>query len=71
MALKGIFTTEELAEYLALKPQTLRLWRTQGTGPRFLKIQNRTKYREEDIEEWLAKKGTFASTEEELATREK
>ena len=51
----SIFTTEEAAEYLRLKPKTLQRWRLEGKGPVFIEPErNVVRYREQDIIEWLA-----------------
>ena len=47
-------TTKELAKRLRRKPQTIRLWRTNGIGPRYYKpVANRVLYRRTDVEQWL------------------
>lgn len=45
--------TNEAAEILDLKPATLEIWRSQGKGPRFLKIGRAVRYRLSDLEEYL------------------
>lgn len=39
---------------IGVEPQTLKLWRRNGTGPRYVKFGNRVRYRVSDIEAWLA-----------------
>lgn len=41
---------EALGERWEVSPQTLERWRSDGLGPRFLKIRGRVRYRLEDIE---------------------
>jgi predicted DNA-binding transcriptional regulator AlpA len=41
------------AERCHVKPQTLAQWRSEGRGPRYLKIGRRVFYREQDIREFL------------------
>ena len=36
------------------KPQTLRVWRSQGKGPAYLKIGSRGFYSGADLNDWLA-----------------
>ena len=36
-----------------VKPQTLRVWRSQDKGPAYLKIGNRVFYPGADLNEWL------------------
>jgi len=51
-----LLTTSETATFLRLKPQTLRMWRYRGGGPRYLKIGNRVIYRRKDVNRWLAER---------------
>lgn len=46
--------TAEAAAYLGIKAQTLCNWRTQGRGPRFLKIGSRVVYPESELEAFRA-----------------
>ena len=48
-----LYTVAELAEYLAMNPQSLNNWRTQGYGPAFVKVGRNVRYREGDITDWL------------------
>ena len=51
----SIFTTEEAAEYLRLKPKTLQRWRTENRGPKYIEPErNMVRYLEQDIIDWLA-----------------
>lgn len=63
-----LLTTPQAAAWLNLKPQTLRKWRWQGTGPRFVRLgispQSPAAYRLADLEAWLEAR-SFASTAEE------
>lgn len=44
----------DLARRWHLSPRTLERWRSQGQGPRYLKIGGRVLYRLEDIEAFEA-----------------
>jgi predicted DNA-binding transcriptional regulator AlpA len=44
----------QLAELTNLTAQTLRRWRCEGKGPRFLRLGGAVKYRMSDVESWLA-----------------
>ncbi len=48
-----LLNTEQAAERLTLKKQTLEAWRIRGGGPNFLKIGRAVRYREEDLNEFL------------------
>jgi excisionase family DNA binding protein len=45
--------SQEAAEYLGLKNQTLANWRYLGKGPRYFRVGQLVKYDERDLEEWL------------------
>ena len=53
-----IVSTEKLAAYLGLKPQTLRTWRQEGKGPAWFRVSDRgpVRYRMSDIEDWMSKR---------------
>lgn len=47
-----LLSTEEFAEKISFKPQTLRKWAMDGSGPiQPIKIGNRLRWRLSDIEE--------------------
>jgi excisionase family DNA binding protein len=49
-----LLTTQEAADYLGLSETTLRIWRGEDRGPRWIKINYRTiRYRLSDIDDWL------------------
>ena len=48
-----LFTTEELAVKLRLKPDTLHKWRQRDQGPRYFRIGARVYYHGEEVNEWL------------------
>ena len=48
-----LMTVPELAEYLGVPVGTLYAWRTNGAGPRGLKVGRHIRYRREDVESWL------------------
>lgn len=56
---EGYLTTEELAQSLAISPQTLAQWRSQGRGPPYLKFGGRVLYRIAAVQEWLAGKECY------------
>ncbi len=64
----ALLTTPQAAAWLNLKPQTLRKWRHQGKGPRFVRLgtgrQSPAAYRLSDLEAWLEAR-SFQSTAEE------
>jgi hypothetical protein len=49
-------TTAQLAELLQTRPETLRYWRANSRGPRWIKPPGirAVLYRRSDVESWLA-----------------
>jgi predicted site-specific integrase-resolvase len=45
---------KKAAARLDVNFQTLTRWRREGRGPKFLKLYGRVKYRESDIEQFIA-----------------
>lgn len=57
-------TTQEAADLLRLKKNTLEVWRVQGRGPVFLKLGSRVLYERAALEDYTAanrRKSTSAS----------
>ncbi len=48
----ALLTSEQLATRWCLSPKTLRQWRWQGQGPRFLKLGGRVVYRFQDVQKF-------------------
>lgn len=49
-----LLRTEEVAELLSLKKNTLEIWRHEGKGPAFVRINGRSiRYRAEDVQAYL------------------
>lgn len=49
-----LMTEIELSEQLNVSLASLRRWRLEGRGPRFVKVGSLVRYRPEDLDEWLA-----------------
>ena len=49
----GILTPAEAAEFLRLSPETLRVWRHLGLGPRYLKMGRAVRYCRDHLEKWI------------------
>lgn len=60
---KKYFTTEELAKYLGVAKSTLLLYRSEGTGPDYIKIGRLVRYNIENVEAWLYQKNKKSKTE--------
>jgi predicted DNA-binding transcriptional regulator AlpA len=67
-ALSRHITTRQLAHLLGYRAQTLRKWRVEGRGPRYVRLGDgpgaRVVYRVADVEQWLTAR-TFAGTGQE------
>lgn len=48
-----LLSTPEAAEYLSVSHNTLRTWRWDGKGPRYVKIGNAVRYRVDALEKFL------------------
>ena len=49
-----LLTQREAAELLRLSERSLERYRLTGTGPRFVKAGHCIRYREADLEAWVA-----------------
>jgi len=53
----ALLSTADAASYLGLKPQTLRLWRTRGGGPPYIRYGAKGRgtvfYKVADLEAWV------------------
>jgi len=63
-----LWNTTATAKFLGVKNQTLRKWRLDGKGPRYIRLGDdkwaRVVYRPEDVSSWLEAR-TFSSPTEE------
>jgi hypothetical protein len=57
----NLLITQEAADFLRLKKNTLEVWRVQGRGPAFLKLGSRVLYDRAELE-------TFAATNQRKST---
>lgn len=49
-----ILTPKEVAAYVRFSEKTLERWRTEGRGPKYIRINDRTvRYAMSDIQAWL------------------
>jgi excisionase family DNA binding protein len=47
--------TNAAAEYIGCSPSTLRLWRSQGRGPRYYPAGRLIRYRKSALDLWIEK----------------
>jgi excisionase family DNA binding protein len=59
--------TPEAAAYLNVQPATLEQWRWNGRGPRFCKIGRSVRYRQADLDLFLAERVFQSTTEAQAA----
>jgi predicted DNA-binding transcriptional regulator AlpA len=45
--------TKEAAGYLGLAAITLQIWRSQGRGPRYVRMGRAIRYRMADLDTWV------------------
>ncbi len=60
---QSLMTTSEVASLLKVAEITLRKWRLNGAGPRFVRCGANVRYQRDEIERWIAAR-TVASTSE-------
>lgn len=49
-----LMTTQEVADYLNIKKQTLEAWRSRNTiSIPYIRIGSSIRYKKQDVEEWL------------------
>lgn len=52
---RALATTKDVAAYLRKTPGTIANWRSEGTGPPFIRVGGHDiRYRWADIEAWIA-----------------
>lgn len=54
-----ILDEDGAAEYLSVSSGTLRVWRSQGRGPKYRKIGRIIRYEKADLDSWLNGHGVF------------
>jgi predicted DNA-binding transcriptional regulator AlpA len=52
--LPALITVTELAAFLQIPIKTLYAWRSQGIGPKGIKVGRFVRYAERDVAKWLA-----------------
>ncbi len=49
-----LMDTDGTAGYLGVSPSSLNQWRSNGSGPPFIKVGTLVRYSREDVDSWLA-----------------
>jgi predicted DNA-binding transcriptional regulator AlpA len=52
--METLLNTEQVAEQLGLAPITLRKWRVEGFGPKFVRCGSNVRYLSADVAAWIA-----------------
>jgi predicted DNA-binding transcriptional regulator AlpA len=48
-----LLSIEALSDWLDVPVWTIRKWRTQGTGPKGIRVGRHVRYRPQDVRKWL------------------
>jgi excisionase family DNA binding protein len=62
--LEDLLSQKEAARKLGLSTRTLERHRVSGTGPRFCRLGRLIRYRQSDIEAWVARSLRMSTAEE-------
>ncbi|WP_084143872.1 helix-turn-helix transcriptional regulator [Methylocapsa acidiphila] len=60
----ALLDEKAVAQFLGLTPAALQAWRWKGGGPVFLKVGRCVRYRQEDIDAWLAQRACANTAQE-------
>lgn len=55
----NVMTEDELALLCGVEPQTVKMWRHKGRGPKFTTAMKTVLYRRADVEAWLDERVTI------------
>ena len=51
--LERLYSPKDLSEKIGKSQVTLRRWRSEGKGPKFMVVERSIRYRESDVADWL------------------
>jgi excisionase family DNA binding protein len=51
--MQNLLTEKEVAKQIGVSLASLRRWRLERRGPRFIKVGALVRYRPEDLEQWM------------------
>lgn len=67
---ENTLTPQRAAKYLGISEAALRLWRSQGQGPRYFRAgQKLVRYRIRDLNDWIESRLSAPATAENAATQ--
>lgn len=58
------FSDAELAVSLGITARALQAWRSRGGGPKFVRVGRLVRYRQSDVESWLADQARANTSDE-------
>jgi len=54
--MSAMMSEKEVAKYLNVSVRTVQAWRGDGLGPRFVKLYQNVRYRQEDLEAFVSER---------------
>jgi excisionase family DNA binding protein len=66
----NLLTEDEVAQQLHVSLASLRRWRLERRGPRFIKVGSLVRYRPDDLEQWLVEQPTGGGLAQKAIRRE-
>jgi excisionase family DNA binding protein len=64
-----LLSSEETARLLRVSPKTLERWRSEGTGPRFVRVGRKPLYRTAAVAAWLDAHSAASTSSERFSPR--
>jgi predicted DNA-binding transcriptional regulator AlpA len=64
-----LLTQREAALALRLGERTLEKYRVTGLGPKFIKLEKSVRYRQSDLDEWIAERVVQSTSAEVVRVR--
>lgn len=58
-----LINTDKVSEILCISPKTLRKWRWEGKGPRFIKTGHKVAYHPNDINTYIQQQGRKSTSD--------
>lgn len=60
--MEKLLTTQEVAGFLGIAPNTMEIWRIKGEGPKFVKCGRYVRYRRQDVENYIELRTVTSTT---------
>ncbi len=66
-------SSKQAATLIGVRPQTLRVWRVKGKGPRYVRLginpKSRVVYRVQEVNSWMENRSFHSTSEESKAAQ--